>query len=251
MTAHAGALPGLDSRDDLRRWLLAAVIVVAAHAGLIAGGALWPPDHAPGAASAPAVILDFAPLPVAPVSPADLAPGPEMAESQPTPAADSKPDPAEPFSRLEQPADVTMPMEEPRPQETPQQRPVPRTTATAPPRSNAGVGPVPQAPSPGSSEQRAAIASWRDLVMARLQSAKRYPGGAEARRAQGTATLSFSVDRSGRVISSAIAKSSGHADLDREVLAMIRRAEPLPPFPAAMPQSVVQLSVPVRFALRR
>ena len=45
-------------------------------------------------------------------------------------------------------------------------------------------------------------------------------------------------------------RSSGHPDLDNEVMAMIVRAEPLPPFPATMTQDRVDLTVPIRFSLR-
>jgi protein TonB len=92
--------------------------------------------------------------------------------------------------------------------------------------------------------------SWRDRVVARLQQAKRYPSAAEANRDQGTATLSFSVDRNGRVLSRSIARSSGHASLDQEVLALVQRAQPLPAFPPAMTQQVIHLTVPIRFSLR-
>ena len=47
-----------------------------------------------------------------------------------------------------------------------------------------------------------------------------------------------------------IARSSGYADLDNEVMAMIMRAEPLPPFPETMPQTRIDLTVPIRFSLR-
>ena len=94
------------------------------------------------------------------------------------------------------------------------------------------------------------MASWRDLVVARLQQAKRYPSSAEQRHEQGVVTLSFSVDRNGRVLSRSIARSSGSSSLDQEVLAMIQRAQPLPAFPPAMTQSVIHLTVPIRFSLR-
>ena len=115
-----------------------------------------------------------------------------------------------------------------------QNTPAPRTTAA--PRSEQHTAATPQAPSPGSAASRAAIASWRDLVLARLQQNKRYPAGAEARREQGVATLSFSVDRHGRVLARSITRSSGSAALDAEVLAMVQRAQPLPAFPPAMTQ---------------
>ena len=62
--------------------------------------------------------------------------------------------------------------------------------------------------------------------------------------------LSFSVDRNGHVLAHRIARSSGHAALDDEVMAMIERAEPLPPFPATMTRTKLDLTVPIRFSLR-
>ena len=81
------------------------------------------------------------------------------------------------------------------------------------------------------------MASWRDQVVAQLQRAKRYPSGAESRREQGVVTLSFSLSRNGAVLSRSIARSSGNSELDQEVLAMVMRAQPFPPFPAGMPQA--------------
>ncbi|MBM3527732.1 MAG: energy transducer TonB, partial [Alphaproteobacteria bacterium] len=86
-----------------------------------------------------------------------------------------------------------------------------------------------------------------DRVVARLQSAKRYPAGTGG---QGTAAVSFTVDRSGRVVGRSLVRSSGHSELDREALAMVDRAQPLPPFPPAMTQARIALTVPVRFSVR-
>jgi periplasmic protein TonB len=52
------------------------------------------------------------------------------------------------------------------------------------------------------------------------------------------------------VLAHNIARSSGYADLDNEVMAMIMRAQPLPPFPANMAQPRIDLTVPIRFSLR-
>jgi protein TonB len=62
--------------------------------------------------------------------------------------------------------------------------------------------------------------------------------------------LSFSVDRNGRVLAHEIVRSSGHPELDKEVVSMIERAQPLPPFPPSMPQAKLDLTVPIRFSLR-
>jgi protein TonB len=265
--ARAIVLPLHDDSEEWARWGFAAAAVAITHAALMASYLLFAPAEPTGAASAPAVIMELAPMPVAPESQADLAPGPEMVEAQPVP---EPPKPVEsqqiePLPKIETPAEVLLPTPEPKveakpeeePVEKPQEKPIerveqrpPAPKTTAAPRSDRRNAPEARAPSLGSNEARAAMASWRDLLVARLQHAKRYPAGAEARRAQGIATLSFSVDRHGRVLSERIVKSSGHSDLDREVLELVQRAQPLPPFPPAMRQSVIHLSVPIRFSLR-
>lgn len=73
--ALATTLPGHD-RADIRRWSLAAVVALAAHGALAGAYLLTAAPPPPGAPLAPAVIIELAPLPVAPVSRVDLAPGP-------------------------------------------------------------------------------------------------------------------------------------------------------------------------------
>jgi protein TonB len=267
MTARAIVLPVYDGGKDWARWSGAAAVVAAVHAGVIASYLLFGATDPPSGASAPAIIIELLPMPVAPESPVDLAPGPEMVEAQPVPEP-PKPmemQPVEPLPKLDAPAEVLLPSPEPmveakpteelpeKPQETPIERVEPRQAApltTAPPRSERRNAPVARAPSSATAESSRAIEKWRDLLVTRLQRAKRYPASAQLRRAEGTATLSFSVDRNGRVLSQRIANSSGHSDLDREVLALLQRAQPLPSMPPAMPQSVVHLSVPIRFSVR-
>ncbi len=95
-----------------------------------------------------------------------------------------------------------------------------------------------------------ADAEYFSTVLAWLEKHKEYPRNAQARRQQGTAVLHFELDRQGHVLSYRIKSSSGHPDLDREVEAMIKRAEPLPPMPADMTQAKLELQVPVQFRLR-
>lgn len=82
-----------------------------------------------------------------------------------------------------------------------------------------------------------------------LQHHKTYPKSAYARRQQGTAVLVFTVDRRGRVLGSRLLSGTGHPALDREVLDMLKRASPLPPFPDGIPREKLTLSVPVGFSL--
>jgi len=82
-----------------------------------------------------------------------------------------------------------------------------------------------------------------------LEKHKRYPRRARLRRQEGTAMLSFVVDREGRVVEYSIRESSGHRILDEEVAAMIERAQPLPGFPDDLQRSRLELVVPVQFLL--
>lgn len=86
--------------------------------------------------------------------------------------------------------------------------------------------------------------------MGRLQRFKRYPDTARSRGEQGVAYATFTMDRSGNVLSASIVRSSNSRLLDEEAVALIRRAAPLPPVPAAMTGSTVTLTVPVTFSLR-
>jgi protein TonB len=100
-------------------------------------------------------------------------------------------------------------------------------------------------PAPASPELAPAIASWQQAVVARLARFQRYP--AQAKSATGVVSLSFSIDRHGHVLNSKIIKSSGSAVLDAEALSLMTRAAPLPPPPAAIPETDLTFVLPIRF----
>jgi len=78
--------------------------------------------------------------------------------------------------------------------------------------------------------------------MAHLNRHKRYPGGG------GTSSVAFTIDRSGRVLSVRLIRSSGSAVLDQEAVALARHASSVPAPPANIGRGSVVLSVPVRFS---
>jgi protein TonB len=82
-------------------------------------------------------------------------------------------------------------------------------------------------------------------MVAHLARFQRYP--AQAKGATGVVSLSFSVDRQGHVLNSEIIKSSGSAVLDAEALSLLTRAAPLPPPPAAVPDTDLTFVLPIRF----
>jgi protein TonB len=239
---NAPALTWFDQDDgqDLRRWSIAAAIVVAVHAAVIGGYVFWTHLHpADLGDNAPVVTVELAPIDSTADDPqTDVAPAPEdMVEQKATPTEEEKP-PEQP--KVEQPppptpdtmADVPPPEEKP-PEKVEEPKPVaPRTTARA-------KGGAP-----------AADPRWETGLVRHLQAYKRYPSDAQSRNEEGIVLLGFSVDRNGRVLERHIVRSSGYPDLDAEVMSMIERAQPLPAFPASMTQASLDLTVPIRFSLR-
>lgn len=90
-------------------------------------------------------------------------------------------------------------------------------------------------------------ARWQSRLLAHLERRKRYPSSAKRRREQGVAYVRFSIDTNGTVLSVRLARSSGFADLDAEVVAMVKRASPVPAPPPGVNRTI---TVPVRFDLR-
>lgn len=80
---------------------------------------------------------------------------------------------------------------------------------------------------------------------------KRYPVAAERRGQQGVPYVRFVMDRSGRVLSSRLERSSGVSALDREAVDLPRRAQPLPAAPADVAGDTIEMVVPIEFFLRR
>lgn len=60
--------------------------------------------------------------------------------------------------------------------------------------------------------------------------------------------IRFVMDRAGKVLSSRLERSSGFPDLDREAVALPKRAQPLPKPPNDKPGDTIELVVPVEFS---
>ena len=245
-------LHGPPDISDVRRWGLAAALVVATHVALVAGFILYTPStpDAIGTASEPIMLdLESAPQTPEPVQ-QDIAPGPQMQEAEPpAPEPEKQPEVVEeqiPPTPLQEKAEIVAPPEKPKPAPEPvKKKPKPVVEKPKKPTEN----PAPQTTATPRAAQ-AARASDNGILSAHLQRYKQYPSGAKAAGEQGVAMLSFTVSRTGGVLSARIAKSSGSAALDAETMAMIRRAQPLPSFPPEMTQSSASFTVPVRFFMR-
>lgn len=95
-----------------------------------------------------------------------------------------------------------------------------------------------------------ALANYHGTLVAWLNRHKRYPSRARRLRQEGTVRVSFTIDRNGRVLSHRIVTSSGHALLDQEIQAMLKRASPVPALPSSIHESRLTITVPIRFSLR-
>ncbi len=120
--------------------------------------------------------------------------------------------------------------------------------APVPAEAAAAASPSPPKPSAPTVSQ-AEISRWQGTLLAHLERHKRYPRDARMRRQEGAATVRFVMDASGRVLSAVVERGSGVESLDRESLALIERAQPLPHPPDGTGDRI-DLAVPVRFFLR-
>jgi periplasmic protein TonB len=120
------------------------------------------------------------------------------------------------------------------------------TSASQYPAGQSAVG----APMPATVPGPDLTPNYSAMISAWLEAHKRYPDSARERGEEGGVKLRFRVDRFGRVIDYRLLESTGYADLDAGIDQMMRGAQ-LPPFPAGMTQSQIEVSVKLRFKLAR
>ena len=125
--------------------------------------------------------------------------------------------------------------------------PAPIAIAVAPPKAVTPL--VAAAPAPVEKTTGEGRTSYLDRVLAQLNRFKQYPATARAAHIEGVAMVHFVMDRSGKVLSAEIAKSSGRPVLDREALALMDRASPLPAMPTDMKGDTLDAVVPISFSL--
>jgi protein TonB len=268
---------------DLRRWAISGGLVVLAYGAIAAAMVTWhepiEPDDLAGA-----IVIEFAPVLAAPVKQTELPPGPEMTASDASPdkPVESVEEKIEEKvkqkveAKLEQKVEEKVeskPVEEPPPevkpapnpeiaiqppppqevkQETPKRQeprpPAPATSALQSiPEQTAAipVAPTQGKPKPSTSN---AVPTWTKQVAMLLERTIRYPEAAERRGQTGVVQVFFSLDRRGHLVDSPrVVRSSGVPVLDEEAVAVLRRAQPLPPPPSEFPGDPVTLIVPIRF----
>jgi len=211
---------------ELRRWAVAASVVVGVHALALFAYSRAPQPEDLGNDSAP-ISMDFSPGQDA-VDQAAVEPTPE-----PPPPQEAEPPPPPPPPP---PQAVALPEPPPPPkveEQQPEQQPQPAKVRAS-------------APSPRVKQ------SWALAVSKHLaRHMARYPRTAISRDEEGVVHVSFRVDHAGRVSEVHLVQSSGHPDLDSAGLKMIEDSQPFPPLPADISDSENVIDFPLTFGLQK
>lgn len=218
-------------------------------------------------AEVPEAVAEEAPEVVEEVTVAEVEPAREVMETPPPPPTK----PAPPVEKVAEPAPPEPePVAEPAAtaeaaaQETAEVASAPAATSEAPAlgdpdaavQGNDGKAGIGKSSTTGSASAQSAGGNPGDYVdytarlLAWLQKHKKYPRRAKMRGYQGTAWLTFVIDRDGRLLEYNLDEGTGHKLLDKEVAAMIERASPLPAPPPGGQEDRFTYRVPVGFNLQ-
>jgi protein TonB len=247
-------------------WVLAALGAVAIHAGCVALALeQMRPDDTEDALGAPAIEIGFE-LAAPRVQPTDLPPGPDSEASIASPAVVEQkavveqtelpkdvPTETDDPDRLVAPNDSRKPKEEDPVVAAVQAAPSNESVAaeaTAAPSSEAvqeSTHSIAPAQGVGESAQRIRM-TWQKELAAHLDKHKRYPP--ERSRQSAEIVVSFVLDRTGHIVSTAIVQGSGDTAFDEAALAMMRRSDPVPPPPPLVADEGLSFSLPVIFRVK-
>jgi periplasmic protein TonB len=215
--------------------------------------------------------VETEPLPVA-TETVEEQPPEEIVETQPQEATEAVPvevlqveqETAQTEAAILPPSEtvVAKPFEE-KPAPKPEKKPPPTPVERKPPARRAAAE---QKPLPSDARQGQASASQENMsgqaasadpnarnrylasLAATLRNRLRYPDVARSQGVSGVAQIRFTVDRSGRIVSSTLVRGAGHPALDQAALATASPGSSVPPVPDFIPQ--LTFTIPLRFNLR-
>lgn len=90
--------------------------------------------------------------------------------------------------------------------------------------------------------------AWHEGIYKQVQQHKSaFPPDTLSAGQSATTVVSFSLDRQGRLVESAIIHGSGFPALDQAALETLKRAQPFTPSPAELPGETFKFTLPIRF----
>jgi len=252
----------MSSRRTLAIWIPAAIGAVALHLGGIGLVYANLPSEEADDLGAPAFEVGLELL--APrIEKTDLPPGPESDAAAPaqveekqieeTALPQEKPTEAEEPDRIVAESAPKKPIEEEQQVAAVEANASAESTAseaTAPaPIEGAREAPVTAAPvqGTGASAQRLRV-TWQKKLMAHLERFKRYPSGTVPRTTR--IEVGFTLDRLGHVVAAEIRRGSGDPAFDQAALAMLHRADPVPPPPPLVADEGLSFTLPLVYRIK-
>jgi protein TonB len=212
--------PGAWSSGEVLRLVIAPALVTV----LLVGGVYWIRLQPPAGAAGPQQTS---------IVQVHLLPRPDPAPIAVDPASHSITD------NVASRADVSS--QEPDPTTSDDPVPVPRAKAVSP--AEAPPSNIRPAPSPLSGPPSSAVIKFQQALLRHVARYQRYPNAARPLHLEGKVDTRFSMSRDGTILGVWVKTSSGQAMLDKEAIATIRRAQPLPPIPPELPD---RLSIDVQ-----
>lgn len=187
---------------------------------------------------------------VTPTAPEVLEPIEELAPVAPRPLprpkfetkVEAKPEPKKPEPKKSEPEKPTK--KKPVAEQPKKTKPVQAGNGG---KSNADVAASAPSGGKGASDAagNAAVSKYPGQVQRALRRALRFPKGAGS--ARGEVQVTFVVSSSGAASQIAVSQSSGHAVLDKEAIATVKRAAPFPPIPEAAGRNSWTFTMPLAF----
>lgn len=92
--------------------------------------------------------------------------------------------------------------------------------------------------------------NWQSTLLGHLERHKRYPRKARRRGQQGVVYVRVKINRHGNLVEHHLTTLSPYDSLNKETLALIQRAQPLPPPPSYLNGDTVEFIIPVAFSLK-
>ncbi len=174
--------------------------------------------------------------------PAPVAPRPLPRPKFETKVAEAKPEPKKPEPKKSEPEEPTK--KKPVAEQPKKTKPVQAGNGG---KSNADVAASAPSGGKGASDAagNAAVSKYPGQVQRALRRALRFPKGAGS--ARGEVQVTFVVSSSGAASQIAVSQSSGHAVLDKEAIATVKRAAPFPPIPEAAGRNSWTFTMPLAF----
>jgi periplasmic protein TonB len=127
-------------------------------------------------------------------------------------------------------------LKEPNPATSDDPAPVPRARTFSP--AEAPPSNVLSSPSVVSGPVSSAAVKFQQALLRHVAQYQRYPNAARPLHLEGKVDTQFSMSRDGKLLGVWVKTSSGQVMLDKEAIETIRRAQPLPPIPPELPDSL-------------